>query len=86
MITGDIKETAIAIGQEIGIVTPEHIKERAMTGLEFESLSETAQKEVLKKAFGSGEGLIFARTEPRHKRKLVSMLADLVLLQLFLNI
>lgn len=40
MITGDIKETAMAIGSEIGIVAKEHLDERAFTGLEFESLPE----------------------------------------------
>lgn len=42
MITGDIKETAVAIGLEIGIINPEHENERAFTGLEFENLNEAA--------------------------------------------
>eukprot|EP01015_Nassula_variabilis_P009295 TRINITY_DN1735_c0_g1_i1.p1 TRINITY_DN1735_c0_g1~~TRINITY_DN1735_c0_g1_i1.p1 ORF type:complete len:1042 (+),score=294.03 TRINITY_DN1735_c0_g1_i1:72-3197(+) len=77
MITGDIKETAMAIGSEIGIVAKEHLGERAFTGMEYEALPEAAQKQILQKAFGSNEGLIFARTEPRHKRKLVQQLAEL---------
>lgn len=41
MITGDAKETAIAIAKEIGILTPGQDAEKySWTGAEFEKLSE----------------------------------------------
>jgi len=42
MITGDAKETAIAIAQELNIIRPgQNLKESCFTGSEFENLSET---------------------------------------------
>lgn len=78
MITGDIKETAQAIGRDIGILTESEFASKSFTGAEFERLSEEKQKEVLSSAVGSVGGLIFARTEPKHKRALVKLLSGLV--------
>jgi len=45
MITGDAKETAIAIAKEIGILTPEQdAQEFSWTGAEFEKLTEAQKK------------------------------------------
>ncbi len=78
MITGDIKETAQAIGKEIGILTEAEFSSKSFTGVEFEKLSEERQKEILSSAISNVSGLIFARTEPKHKRALVKLLSGLV--------
>jgi len=77
MITGDIKETAQSIGNEIGILTPEEFTGSSYTGVEFEHLSATKQQELLQKCIDSNGGLIFSRTEPRHKKILVKELSSL---------
>lgn len=78
MITGDIKETAQAIGKEIGILKEEEFATRSFTGAEFDALSKEKQTEILASALSHNSGLIFARTEPRHKRDLVKSLSALV--------
>eukprot|EP00331_Platyophrya_macrostoma_P007514 CAMPEP_0176423202 /NCGR_PEP_ID=MMETSP0127-20121128/10150_1 /TAXON_ID=938130 /ORGANISM="Platyophrya macrostoma, Strain WH" /LENGTH=1036 /DNA_ID=CAMNT_0017804121 /DNA_START=15 /DNA_END=3125 /DNA_ORIENTATION=- len=77
MITGDIKETAQAIGKDIGILTESEFATKSFTGAEFDKLSEEKQKQILSDAISSVSGLIFARTEPRHKRALVKLLSGL---------
>ncbi len=79
MITGDIKETAQAIGKEIGIISESEFDTKSFTGKEFEKLSEEEQKKILGDAIESVGGLIFARTEPKHKRALVKLLSGLVI-------
>ena len=79
MITGDIKETAQAIGKEIGILTEEEFPTKSFTGAEFDKLSADEQKKILSEAVSSVSGLIFARTEPKHKRALVKLLSGLVI-------
>ena len=71
MITGDSKETAIAIAKELNII-PENAdtKTSCFTGAEFEALSEDKKKQVLKGTTGK----VFSRVEPRHKRELVKIL------------
>jgi len=83
MITGDIKETAQAIGKEIGILNASEIAGSSYTGSEFEHFSEDKQQELLNKCLAQSGGLIFSRTEPRHKKILVKELSSLVIL--FLN-
>jgi len=78
MITGDIKETAQAIGKEIGILNEEEFETKSFTGAEFDKLGEEKQKKILSDAVSSIGGLIFARTEPKHKRALVKLLSGLV--------
>jgi Ca2+-transporting ATPase len=77
MITGDIKETAQAIGKEIGIINASEINGSSFTGVEFEHLSEDKQQEILNKCLSQNGGLIFSRTEPRHKKILVKELSSL---------
>jgi Ca2+-transporting ATPase len=76
MITGDIKETAGTIGKECGIVT-ESTTENTFTGEELELMSDNKRIEIIKKALDSHSGLIFSRTEPRHKKLLVSTIKKL---------
>jgi len=77
MITGDIKETAQAIGKEIGILNASEIAGSSYTGSEFEHFSEDKQQELLNKCLAQSGGLIFSRTEPRHKKILVKELSSL---------
>lgn len=72
VITGDNQLTAEAICRKIGIFGPEEndLSTRSFTGAKFFAMSEEAQIEIL---MGS-DGLVFSRTEPKHKQKLVKML------------
>ena len=71
MITGDNKLTAEAIAVDIGILNKGFDPESSFTGADFFKLKEAEQMKVLTK--GSG-GLVFSRTEPRHKQQLVKLL------------
>lgn len=74
MITGDNKATANAIAQEIGIFNRgDDLSELSFTGSEFFRLSEKEQLRLL----DTNSGLVFSRTEPRHKQKLVRMFKQL---------
>ncbi|XP_034034874.1 LOW QUALITY PROTEIN: sarcoplasmic/endoplasmic reticulum calcium ATPase 1 [Thalassophryne amazonica] len=69
MITGDNKDTAIAICRRIGIFGEnDEVEGRAYTGREFDDLSSDEQREAVKRA------RCFARVEPAHKSKIVSYL------------
>ena len=74
MITGDSKETAISIAQELNILeSNQDASKDCFTGSEFQKMS---QQERLK-AVGGEQGKVFARVEPQHKRELVKCLIDL---------
>ena len=78
MITGDAKETAIAIAKEIGILTPEQDSQKySWTGAEFEKLNDAEKRAAL----DNDSGKVFSRVEPRHKRELVKLLIDMVSIQ-----
>eukprot|EP00331_Platyophrya_macrostoma_P034737 CAMPEP_0176439360 /NCGR_PEP_ID=MMETSP0127-20121128/19894_1 /TAXON_ID=938130 /ORGANISM="Platyophrya macrostoma, Strain WH" /LENGTH=1040 /DNA_ID=CAMNT_0017823609 /DNA_START=27 /DNA_END=3149 /DNA_ORIENTATION=- len=77
MITGDIKETAQAIGKDIGILTEDEFGIKSFTGAEFDKIPEAKQKQILRNTISNVGGLIFARTEPKHKRALVKLLSGL---------
>jgi len=69
MITGDNKDTAIAICKKIGIFSEnEETFGKAYTGREFDDLSPDEQFAAAKRA------KCFARVEPAHKSKLVEYL------------
>eukprot|EP01038_Epipyxis_sp_PR26KG_P009613 gene9613-12945_t len=76
MITGDSKETAIAIAKDVNILPKNEnefeINNSAFTGQEFFSLKDEVQLELLK----SGNK-VFCRTEPKDKQKLITMLEKL---------
>jgi len=68
MITGDYSLTAEAIARQIGIIYKSQ-KANIVTGFELEKMSDKELKNVLKK-----ENLIFARTNPIQKLKIVQAL------------
>ncbi|MEM3408063.1 MAG: cation-translocating P-type ATPase [Candidatus Micrarchaeia archaeon] len=66
MITGDHKETAIAIGKELGIMD----KGIAITGTELDNISDTELKRLISKI------KIFARASPEHKVRITKILKE----------
>jgi Ca2+-transporting ATPase len=74
MITGDAKETAVAIAKELKII-PQNadIAKTCFSGTEFEKLSDKQKKDVL----SGSTGKVFARVEPKHKRELVKILINM---------
>ncbi|MCF6158963.1 MAG: HAD family hydrolase [wastewater metagenome] len=62
MITGDHKNTARAIGEELGILRK---KLKAIDGMELNTLSDEALKEEVKKI------AVYARVSPEHKLRIV---------------
>ena len=73
MITGDSKDTAIAIARDVNIFRrDEEVSRKAFVGRNF--FSELSVEEQLRALKGSN--LVFCRTEPRDKQKLVKMLQD----------
>ncbi len=65
MITGDYKETAKAIGKEVGI------EGEVLTGEELNEMSDEELEERLQKGTN-----IFARVVPEHKQKIIAALQD----------
>lgn len=63
MITGDHKDTAIAIAKELGIITDE---KNAMTGADLENLSDEEFENKVKNVF------VYARVQPEHKTRIVN--------------
>ena len=63
MITGDHKDTAVAIARELGIITDE---KNAMTGADLEKLSEEEFDKVVENVF------VYARVQPEHKTRIVN--------------
>lgn len=76
MVTGDIKETAFSIGKEIGLVADGDEKDFCYTGTEFESIDDEKMKKILLNSVQRQKGMIFSRTAPKHKRRLVKLLKD----------
>ena len=63
MITGDHKDTAIAIARELGIITD---AAQAITGAELDDISDEDLPEAVKK-YG-----VYARVQPEHKTRIVN--------------
>ena len=63
MITGDHKDTAVAIAKELGIITD---ASEAITGAELDAISDDEICEFVKK-FG-----VYARVQPEHKTRIVT--------------
>ncbi|KAI9909299.1 hypothetical protein PsorP6_014894 [Peronosclerospora sorghi] len=73
-ITGDNKLTAESICHKIGIFNSgDDLSQRSFTGAEFFALSIEKRNEYL----SNGLGMVFSRTEPKHKQLLVKMLKQL---------
>ncbi|TMW59623.1 hypothetical protein Poli38472_004692 [Pythium oligandrum] len=73
VITGDNKLTAESICRKIGVFTDdENVSQKSFTGAEFFALSKDKQIEYLMNK--EGNGMVFSRTEPKHKQQLVKML------------
>ncbi len=75
MVTGDNKETALAVGKEIGLISGQGIEAEAqcMDGREFDQLKDEAERTQRLKA-----GVcVFSRVEPKHKRELVQLLKSM---------
>uniref|UniRef100_A0AAV1THB0 P-type Ca(2+) transporter n=1 Tax=Peronospora matthiolae TaxID=2874970 RepID=A0AAV1THB0_9STRA len=73
-ITGDNKLTAESICYKIGVLKEgDDLSTRSFTGAEFFSLPIERRNEFL----SSGCGMVFSRTEPKHKQQLVKMLKQL---------
>ncbi|MFH1505928.1 MAG: HAD-IC family P-type ATPase [archaeon] len=70
MITGDYSLTAEAIARRVGMI--DHQKPTIITGEQLEKLSEQKLKEELKK-----DNVIFARTNPMQKLKIVKALQSM---------
>lgn len=73
MITGDSKETAVAIAKELNIIDDDG-PNVSFTGTEFEALKTIEKK---KEALSGTAGKVFSRVEPRHKRELVKILIEM---------
>ncbi|RMG95937.1 MAG: HAD family hydrolase [Deltaproteobacteria bacterium] len=67
MITGDAAPTALAIAGRIGLDVS-----RAVTGAELETMDDTRLRRILR-----DESVLFARTSPEHKLRIVSAFQDL---------
>lgn len=76
MVTGDIKETAVSVGQEIGLIGASDYERWCLTGAEFEETPEEKMKEILSNAVAHQKGMIFSRTAPKHKRRLIKLLKE----------
>ena len=63
MITGDHKDTAVAIARELGIITDDS---QAITGAELDRISDEELLEAVKK-YG-----VYARVQPEHKTRIVT--------------
>ena len=75
MITGDAKDTAVAIARDVNIFKPEDVASgniKAFEGREFFELPEAEQLTILK-----SDNIVFCRAEPKDKQKLVKMLQRL---------
>ena len=74
MITGDSKQTAIAVAKELNILEDYQNENKCcFTGTEFASMG--AKERVA--ALGDYGGRVFSRVEPKHKRDLVKCLIDM---------
>lgn len=65
MITGDFRDTALAIAKSLGMAETE---DQTMTGLEINNISDEELKEAVKRI------KVFARVSPEHKVRIVSAL------------
>ena len=67
MITGDYKETAYAIAEQLGMADSQY---QAMMGADLDKLSDEEMREVVKKT------KVYARVSPQHKVRIVTALKE----------
>jgi Ca2+-transporting ATPase len=68
MITGDHKLTALAIAEELGIVSKPLDAEKVLTGAELEKMSEDELEEIV------DDVVVYSRVSPAHKLRIVESL------------
>lgn len=75
MITGDARDTAVAIARDVNILPPASLGQqvKAYEGREFFEKLESEQLQLL----SSPGNMIFCRAEPSDKQKLIKMLQSL---------
>ncbi len=76
MVTGDERETAKSIGISIGLIDEDKAEASTFYSSEFFKKSEKEQIDILK----TTPKLVFTRSEPEHKMKLVKLLQSLNLI------
>lgn len=75
MITGDAKETAVAIAKQLEIISSDQdISKSCFTGNEFDKMNAAKKRQILK----GKSGKVFSRVEPKHKREIVKLLDEMV--------
>lgn len=73
MITGDHKDTALAIAEEIGIISPEELESKdrfTLSGEELEKLDDEEYKKI------AGDIKVYARVYPEQKKRIVETLQN----------
>ena len=68
MITGDHKDTAVAIGKDLGIITSD---DEAIVGSELDQYTDEQMKELVQKY------KVYARVQPEHKTRIVNAWQEL---------
>jgi len=71
MITGDAKETATAIAQQLGIYSPSDL---VLSGYDIESMDSGQLRDIIDRVS------VFYRTSPKHKTTIVNALKDIGLI------
>lgn len=72
MITGDNKDTAVAIGRELALIPEKCNESHFMDGREFDQLTPEGKIKRIKDG-----ACIFSRVEPKHKQELVQILRQM---------
>lgn len=81
MVTGDLRETAQSIAQQLGLITRKENLEYCFSGRELEEMSPIDQDSLIEDFIKNTRvSLIFYRSEPRHKRQLVTLLSKMVMM------
>lgn len=70
VITGDKRETAVAVCQQVGLLAAHVEEEQLYSGAEFKALSRQQQIRAVEAA------VVFYRTDPSHKMQLVQLLQE----------
>jgi Ca2+-transporting ATPase len=79
MITGDNKNTAVAVAKQCGLINDANAQHNTIDGSELQQLLEKdpeGLKKRLRKVLDNSEGMVFARTTPTQKRDLVKILKE----------